>query len=217
MFIQTEPTSDLATLKFLPGRQVLAEGTLDVRNRTQASASPLAERLFAIQGVLRVFCGSDFIAITKDDGDWQHLKPAILGAIMEHFMSGAPVLRRQKDSGDRSSQSLHPTEGKTDLVDRIRSALREVIDPELGYNIVDLGLIYDVAVSESGDVRVVMTTTTPGCPATSYLRKGASDRVSNVPGVEFVEVDLTYEPHWTPEMMTAEAQAHFGIRNGGRQ
>ncbi len=213
MFIQTEVTPDPATLKFLPGRQVLAEGTLDVRDKTEATASPLAERLFAIEEVSRVSYGSDFIAITKNSGDWPRLKPLILGAIMEHFMSGAPMLRQPIETGHDASNLLHSVESKTDLVDRIRTALREVIDPELGYNIVDLGLIYAVAVDESGRVRVTMTTTTAGCPATNYLRQGASDRVSSVPEVKFVKVDLTYEPHWTPEMMTPEAKAYFGIRN----
>lgn len=212
MFIQTEPTQDPATLKFLPGRQVLAEGILEVHDRTEAANSPLAERLFAIPGVSSVSYGRDFIAITKSRGDWQHLRPVILGAIMEHYLSGAPVLRQEPNGGDQSS---HSAEGETDFVERVRSALREVIDPELGYNIVDLGLIYDVMVQERGRIRVTMTTTTPGCPATSYLKQGVSDRVSNVPGVEFVEVDLTYEPHWAPEMMSPEAKAHFGIRDGG--
>jgi metal-sulfur cluster biosynthetic enzyme len=214
MFIQTEPTQDPATLKFLPGRQVLAEGTLELNVRMEAANSPLAERLFAIPGVSSVSCGRDSIAITKSHGDWQHLKPVILGAIMEHYLSGAPVLRQESGAEDQSFKFIHRAEGETGLVDRVRTALREVIDPELGYNIVDLGLIYDVTVQESGRIRVTMTTTTPGCPATSYLRQGTSDRVSNVPGVEFVEVDLTYEPHWTPEMMSPEAKAHFGIRDG---
>ena len=188
-----------------------------MHDRTEAAHSPLAERLFAIPGVSSVSCGRDFIAITKSRGDWQHLKPVILGAIMEHYMSGAPVLCQESDASDRSSKFIHPADGETDVVDRVRSALREVIDPELGYNIVDLGLIYDVTVEERGRIRVTMTTTTPGCPATSYLRQGASDRVSKVPGVEFVEVDLTYEPHWAPEMMSPEAKAHLGIRDvGGR-
>src|SRR5207244_12540430 len=93
MFIQTEPTPNPATLKFLPGRAVLAHGTLDMRDKAAAAQSPLAERLFEIDGVSGVFFGSDFIAVTKTDGEWQQLKPAILGAIMEHFMSGAPVVR----------------------------------------------------------------------------------------------------------------------------
>ena len=92
MFIQTETTPNPATLKFLPGRPVLADGTLDMRDRREALSSPLAERLFEIGGVGGVFFGADFISVTKTTGEWQQLKPAILGAIMEHFMSGAPIL-----------------------------------------------------------------------------------------------------------------------------
>ena len=92
MFIQTETTPNPATLKFLPGRTVLADGTLDMRDKTQALASPLATRLFEIDDVGGVFLGADFIAVTKTAGDWQQLKPILLGAIMEHFMSGAPIL-----------------------------------------------------------------------------------------------------------------------------
>ncbi len=92
MFIQTEATPNPATLKFLPGRAVLESGTLDMPDKAAAAQSPLAERLFDIPNVGGVFYGSDFISITKSDGDWQQIKPAILGAIMEHFMSGAPLL-----------------------------------------------------------------------------------------------------------------------------
>ena len=98
MFIQTEPTPNPATLKFLPGRAVLASGTLDMRDKDAAAQSPLAERLFDVAGVSGVFFGSDFIAVTKSDGEWQQLKPAILGAIMEHFMSGAPIVSGQETS-----------------------------------------------------------------------------------------------------------------------
>jgi metal-sulfur cluster biosynthetic enzyme len=86
-----------------------------------------------------------------------------------------------------------------------------VIDPELGYNIVDLGLVYDVAVEDGGLVRVAMTTTTRGCPATGYLRDGARDAASSVPSVGTVDVALTYNPPWTPDMMTADAKHHLGI------
>ena len=92
MFIQTEATPNPATLKFLPGKRVLDGGTRDYRDAETASQSPLAARLFAIDGVTGVFLGSDFISVTKEKGEWQHLKPAILGAIMEHFMSGAAVV-----------------------------------------------------------------------------------------------------------------------------
>jgi len=92
MFIQTEATPNPATLKFLPGRAVLESGTLDMPSREAAAQSPLATRLFDIDNVGGVFFGSDFIAVTKTDGDWQQMKPAVLGAIMEHFMSGAPLV-----------------------------------------------------------------------------------------------------------------------------
>src|SRR4029077_7028428 len=92
MFIQTEATPNPATLKFIPGRPVLDGGTMEFVNREAAARSPLAERLFDVPGVTSVFYGSDFVTVTKDDSDWQHLKPAILGAIMENYMSAAPLL-----------------------------------------------------------------------------------------------------------------------------
>ena len=92
MFIQTEATPNPATLKFLPGKTVLDAGTLDMRDKDAAGASPLAQRLFDVPNVAGVFFGSDFISITKSGGDWQQMKPAILGAIMEHYMSGAPIV-----------------------------------------------------------------------------------------------------------------------------
>jgi metal-sulfur cluster biosynthetic enzyme len=213
MFIQTEATFDPARLKFLPGREVLASGTLDLRDKTQAEASPLAQRLFAISGVAGVSLGKDTITVTKSAGDWQHLKPAILGAIMEHFMSGAPVLR----AGGKAVAGRPSGGGDDEKAGRIREALRRVIDPELGYNIVDLGLIYDVTLEDGGVVHIAMTTTTPGCPATNYLKSGAGEAAADVPGVEFVDVKLTYEPRWAPEMMSPEARAHFGITEGGRR
>lgn len=98
-----------------------------------------------------------------------------------------------------------------DLPDRINDALRLVIDPELGYNIVDLGLVYKVEVKEGGVVDILMTTTTRGCPATGYLKDGARDGAWSVPGVEFVDVTLTYDPPWLPEMMTDDAKVHLGM------
>jgi len=88
MFIQTEVTPNPATLKFLPGRSVLPSGTLEIREKNAAERSPLARRLFAIPGVSGVFFAYDFITVTKSDGEWPHLKPAILGAIMEPFSLG---------------------------------------------------------------------------------------------------------------------------------
>jgi metal-sulfur cluster biosynthetic enzyme len=100
---------------------------------------------------------------------------------------------------------------KTQLVARIRDALRNVIDPELGYNVVDLGFIYDIAIEEGGVVRITMTTTTPGCPATGYLKEGVANSAWSVPGVEFVDVHITFEPGWKPDMMTAQAKADLGF------
>jgi metal-sulfur cluster biosynthetic enzyme len=97
------------------------------------------------------------------------------------------------------------------LVEQVTEALRVVIDPELGYNIVDLGLVYSIKAAEGGVVDIVMTTTTRGCPATAFLKEGARDGAWAVPGVEFVDVTLTYEPHWTPEMMTEGAKQHLGF------
>jgi len=97
MFIQTEATPNPASMKFLPGRMVLATGTLDIRDAESAAQSPLAARLFAIPNVAGVFFGQDFIAVTKSDGDWNHLKPAILGAVMEHYLSGEPIVRPDAD------------------------------------------------------------------------------------------------------------------------
>lgn len=96
------------------------------------------------------------------------------------------------------------------LIDDIRDALRIVIDPELGFNVVDLGLVYDIAV-DSSTARITMTTTTRGCPATRYLQDGVQESASLVPGVDAVEVTLTYDPPWNPQMMSAEAKQHLGV------
>jgi len=93
MFIQTESTPNPATLKFLPGRDVAGEGALhDFPDAGAAERSPLARAIFEVEGVTRVFFGTDFVAVTKSEGEWQHLKPSILGAIMEHFQSGQPLM-----------------------------------------------------------------------------------------------------------------------------
>lgn len=93
---------------------------------------------------------------------------------------------------------------KAALTEAIRNALRMIIDPEIGRNIVDLGLIYEISVEEGGIARIAMTTTTRGCPASDYLKDAVGNCVWYVPGVEYAEVRLTYEPPWTPEMMAAE-------------
>jgi metal-sulfur cluster biosynthetic enzyme len=101
-----------------------------------------------------------------------------------------------------------------DLAERVREALQVVIDPEIGHNIVDLGLVYDVTAEQDGAVRITMTTTTRGCPASAYLRDGAHEAAQQVAGVRSVEVELTYEPPWTPEMMSLAAKTNLGIMTG---
>ena len=91
----------------------------------------------------------------------------------------------------------------------VKDALKQVLDPELGYNVVDLGLIYDVDVDGSL-VRVLLTTTTKGCPATAFIRDAVEERAAAVPGVSKAEVTMTWEPPWNPEKMSDEAKAHFG-------
>jgi hypothetical protein len=110
MFIQTEATPNPVTLKFIPGKPVLASGTAEYRSKGEAEGSPLARRLFDIDGVSGVFLGSDFISVTKNDAEWQHLKPMVLGAIMEHYMSGAEAADVANDEGQ---ENFDPADAET--------------------------------------------------------------------------------------------------------
>jgi len=129
MFIQTEATPNPATLKFLPGRTVLSTGTLDLASKDAASQSPLGERLFEIPNVSGVFFGADFISITKTGGDWQQIKPAVLGAIMEHFMSGIPLLADGAEPAPADDEFFDSADAETvaiikDLIEtRVRPAV----------------------------------------------------------------------------------------------
>ena len=100
----------------------------------------------------------------------------------------------------------------TQKVDAIRAALKAVIDPELGQNVVDLGLIYEIEVIDDCVVRVSMTTTTRGCPATGYLKQAVEEVAWAVPGVEFVDVELTYDPPWSPDFIAPEIKGLLGAR-----
>ena len=129
MFIQTEATPNPATLKFLPGRIVMSEGTLDIRDAKAAERSGLAGRLFAVKGVTGVFFGSDFVTVTKGEGEWQHLKPAILGAIMEHFLSGQPLLQGdQPEDGHGEGDEFFDEKDKA-TVDTIKELLETRVRP----------------------------------------------------------------------------------------
>ena len=96
MFIQTEATPNPATLKFLPGRMVMEEGTFEARDSAEAERSPLAKALMELPGVTGVFFANDFISVTKGEGEWQHLRPAVLGVVTEFFLSGAPLIETRR-------------------------------------------------------------------------------------------------------------------------
>ena len=168
MFIQTEPTPNPATLKFQPGRAVLASGTLDMRDKEAAAQSPLAERLFAIAGVSGVFFGSDFIAVTKDGGEWQQLKPAILGAIMEHFMSGTPIVNAEGAAGPAGSDEFFEAKD-TETVATIKELIEARVRPAVandGGDITFRGF-------KDGVVYLDMKGACAGCPSsTATLRHG---------------------------------------------
>jgi Fe-S cluster biogenesis protein NfuA len=169
MFIQTEPTPNPAALKFLPGRAVLPHGTLDIRDKEGATQSPLAERLFAVPGVSGVFFGSDFISVTKASGEWQQLKPAILGAIMEHFMSGVPLLRGEAGAGPAAGEDEFFDAKDADTVATIKELIETRVRPAVendGGDITFRGF-------KDGVVFLDMKGACAGCPSsTATLRHG---------------------------------------------
>lgn len=203
MFIQTQPMSDPDSLRFLPGQPVLPGTIMKMADRSEAVTSPLATALFDVEGVASVTLGPDYIVVGKKGMAWDHLKPMLLGLITDHFVRGAPVIR--------SGSPAREPETEDPLATAVRHALETVIDPELGYNIVGLGLVYTVAIDKDGTAAITMTTTTPGCPATNYLRNGAYQAAVGVEGIDDAEVVLTYDPPWEPEMMSQEARAWLGF------
>jgi Fe-S cluster biogenesis protein NfuA len=167
MFIQTEATPNPATLKFLPGRAVLENGTLDMRDRDAAVQSPLAQRLFDIPNVGGVFFGGDFISVTKTDGDWQQMKPAILGAIMEHYLSGAPLLAQEAQAAEASDEFFDADDEET--VTLIKDLLETRVRPAVAG---DGGDITFKGYKE-GVVYLHMQGACSGCPSsTATLKHG---------------------------------------------
>jgi Fe-S cluster biogenesis protein NfuA len=169
MFIQTEATPNPATLKFLPGRPVLPDSVLDIADAADAGKSPLAERLFGIAGVAGVFFGSDFITVTKADADaeWQQIKPAILGAIMEHFMSGAPLLNGAQADTDAADEFFDSKDAETvaTIKDLIETRVRPAVAND-GGDITFRGF-------KDGIVFLNMKGSCSGCPSsTATLKHG---------------------------------------------
>ena len=185
MFIQTEVTPNPATLKFLPGRSVLGEGTMEFRDRDTAGRSPLAEKLFGIQGVTGVFYGSDFVTVTKDASDWQHLKPAILGAIMEHYMSGAPLLADGSTEDESAEEFFNEADAET------VATIKELIETRVRPAVANDGGDITFRGYKEGIVYLDMKGACAGCPSsTATLKHGIQNLLKHfVPDV--IEVQQT--------------------------
>ncbi len=187
MFIQTEATPNPATLKFLPGREVMGEGHVaDFPNADAAKRSPLAMQLFSVDGVTGVFFGSDFVTVTKADGEWQHLKPALLGAIMEHFTGGAPLLH-----GDVSSQAPAHAAHEDDEDAEIVAQIKEILDTRIRPAVAQDGGDITFQGFEAGVVFLNMQGSCAGCPSSTItLKRGVENTLKHyVP--EVLEVRAT--------------------------
>jgi Fe-S cluster biogenesis protein NfuA len=168
MFIQTEQTPNPATLKFLPGRQVMSSGTANFTSADAAGRrSPLAERLFALPQVTGVFLGADFVTVTKSgDSDWHQLKPAILAEIMEHFTSGRPVLLA---TAADSAAAEAGSEDEDEVVSQIKELLETRVRPAVAQDGGDI-IFHDY---EDGVVYLHMQGACSGCPSsTATLKAG---------------------------------------------
>jgi len=183
MFIQTEQTPNPATLKFLPGRDVLGAGTADFPTADSAAPSPLAQRLFEIDGVSGVFLGADFVTVTKgDDRDWYLLKPSILGVIMEHFTAGKPVMAE----GAAASAGGGHAAGDED--DEVVAQIKELLDTRVrpavamdGGDIVFHGF-------EDGVLYLTMQGSCAGCPSSTMTLKAGIENMMRHYIPEVVEV-----------------------------
>jgi Fe-S cluster biogenesis protein NfuA len=180
MFIQTEETPNPATLKFLPGREVVASGSVDFASSEGAGRSPLADRLFKVEGVQRVFFGQDFITVSKSDTkDWSVMKPALLGVIMEHFVSGQPVLLAE-GAAPAATDDAEDDEIVAQIKDLLETRVRPAVAQDGG------DIIFHSF--EDGVVYLHMQGSCSGCPSsTATLKMGIENMLRrHVP--EVVEV-----------------------------
>lgn len=183
MFIQTEATPNPATLKFLPGRTVLNAGALEFRSFEAAETSPLAKALLSIDGVEAVMFGHDFVSVTKTNAEWVHLKPAILGTIMEHFTSGAPLIVGETPAPQAGGEFFDPGDAAT--VETIKDLLETRVRPAVagdGGDIVFKGY-------RDGVVYLGMKGACSGCPSsTATLKSGIENLLRHfLPQVRAVE------------------------------
>jgi len=185
MFIETEGTPNPATLKFLPGREVMGTGTADFASAEAAVRSPLATAIFALPGVARVFLGGDFVTVTKTDAiAWTALKPPVLSALMEHFMSGRPIIEGDADDDfDLGQEEVLPED--EEIVAQIRELLDTRVRPAVagdGGDIVFRGY-------RDGVVRLYLQGSCSGCPSSrATLKHGIENMLRHyVPEVVAVE------------------------------
>ena len=189
MFIQTEQTPNPLTLKFLPGREVMGEGSREFRDAQEAQVSPLASALFAVDGVLRVFLGPDFLTVTKTADptpDWRHLKAPILAEIMDHFTSGAALIEGAEAVADEEVY-----EGETaQVVAEIKELLDTRIRPAVAQDGGDI--LFDRFEPDSGVVWLHMRGACSGCPSSAAtLKSGVENMLKHyVPEVTRVEQTL---------------------------
>ena len=184
MFIQTESTPNPATLKFLPGRDVMGEGAVaDCPSADSAARSPLAKALFTIPEVSRVFFGADFISVTKRDGDWKHLKPSILGAVMEHFTTGQALI----EGGAEEAADETYSEADSEVVDQIKDLIETRVRPAVAQDGGDI--IFKGFDGATGIVSLKLQGSCAGCPSSSMtLKNGIENMLRHyVPEVTAVE------------------------------
>lgn len=190
MFIQTQTTPNPTTLKFLPGRDVSPDTSYEFISPEEAAASPLASALFGLKGVKTVFLGQDFVSITKsEEVDWSHLKPQALAAIMDHFVSGAPVIA---DVGARPSADAAEDdvlyEGETaEIVAEIKELIATRVRPAVANDGGDI--IFKRFDAETGIVHLTMRGACSGCPSSTLtLKQGVENLLRHyVPEVTAVE------------------------------
>lgn len=183
MFIQTETTPNPQTLKFLPGREVMDAGTADFPTAEAAAASPLALSLFGVEGVQRVFFGDEFVTVTKAETvEWRHIKPMILGAIMEHFTRGLPVMGNPNAAPD---EDYDPAD--QEIVDQIKELLDTRVRPSVARDGGDI--VFRGFEGSSGTVFLKMQGSCAGCPSsTATLKNGIENMLKHyIPEVNAVE------------------------------
>ena len=189
MFIQTESTPNPRTLKFLPGRDVLGQGSREYAEAAAAEGSPLAGALFAVDGVERVYLGADFITITKAESiEWPHLKPHVLAAIMDHFVSGRPVLADAGAPADETDEANIAYEGEAaDIVKELKEIIEARVRPAVARDGGDI--TFHSWDHDAGIVRLNMRGACAGCPSSTLtLKQGIENMLRHyVPEVQAVE------------------------------